>query len=58
MCFYVGIKICGGCSLDGKHDNGIFVKRVLPGGLADIDGESPPRATKSHHVIYSHIFLT
>ncbi|CAC5394221.1 unnamed protein product [Mytilus coruscus] len=35
----LGIKICGGCSLDGRQDNGIFVKRVLPGGLADIDGE-------------------
>lgn len=34
----LGIKICGGCSLDGRQDNGIFVKRVLPGGLADIDG--------------------
>ena len=34
----LGIKICGGCSLDGRQENGIFVKRVLPGGLADIDG--------------------
>jgi hypothetical protein len=25
--------------LDGRQENGIFVKRVLPGGLADIDGK-------------------
>ena len=36
---FLGIKICGGCSLDGRQENGIFVKRVLPGGLADIDGK-------------------
>ncbi|KAK3100690.1 hypothetical protein FSP39_023859, partial [Pinctada imbricata] len=34
----LGIKICGGCSRDGKEENGIFIKRILPGGLADIDG--------------------
>ncbi|KAJ8297643.1 hypothetical protein KUTeg_024174 [Tegillarca granosa] len=33
----LGIKICGGCSLDGQDNLGIFIKRVLPGGLADID---------------------
>ncbi|XP_048774372.1 syntaxin-binding protein 4-like isoform X2 [Ostrea edulis] len=34
----VGIKICGGCSRDGREVNGIFIKRILPGGLADQDG--------------------
>ncbi|XP_033742470.1 LOW QUALITY PROTEIN: syntaxin-binding protein 4-like [Pecten maximus] len=34
----LGIKICGGCSVDGRENNGIFVKRTLPGGLADIEG--------------------
>ncbi|OWF52879.1 syntaxin-binding protein 4-like [Mizuhopecten yessoensis] len=34
----LGIKICGGCSVDGRESNGIFVKRTLPGGLADIEG--------------------
>ena len=35
----LGLKICGGCSLDGEELYGIFVKRVLPGGLADQDGK-------------------
>lgn len=34
----IGIKICGGCSRDGREVNGIFIKRILPGGLADQDG--------------------
>ncbi|KAL3879121.1 hypothetical protein ACJMK2_031432 [Sinanodonta woodiana] len=34
----LGIKICGGCSLNGEEDYGIFIKRILPGGLADLDG--------------------
>lgn len=38
--FLEGIKIIGGCSLDGEEDYGIFVKRVLPGGLAEIEGNS------------------
>ena len=37
--FNLGLKICGGCSLDGEELYGIFVKRVLPGGLADQDGK-------------------
>ncbi|XP_064609377.1 syntaxin-binding protein 4-like [Liolophura sinensis] len=37
-CKGLGIKIVGGCSLDGEEDYGIFVKRVLPGGLAEIEG--------------------
>lgn len=36
--FFSGIKICGGCSRDGREVNGIFIKRILPGGLADQDG--------------------
>ncbi|GFO47649.1 syntaxin-binding protein 4-like [Plakobranchus ocellatus] len=35
----LGLKICGGCSTDGKEDYGIFVKRVLQGGLAEAAGE-------------------
>lgn len=35
---YVGIKICGGCSLDGEELNGVFIKRILPGGLAETQG--------------------
>ncbi|XP_059178931.1 syntaxin-binding protein 4-like [Physella acuta] len=35
----LGLKICGGCSTDGQEDYGIFVKRVLPGGLAESTGE-------------------
>lgn len=34
-----GLKICGGCGADGTEDYGIFVKRVLPGGLAATAGE-------------------
>ncbi|XP_060582937.1 syntaxin-binding protein 4-like [Ruditapes philippinarum] len=34
----LGIKICGGCSLDGEELNGVFIKRVLPGGLAEAQG--------------------
>ncbi|XP_067661532.1 syntaxin-binding protein 4-like [Haliotis asinina] len=34
----LGLKICGGCSTDGTELFGIFVKRILPGGLAEIDG--------------------
>nr|KAG5689302.1 hypothetical protein BaRGS_022026 [Batillaria attramentaria] len=30
-----GLKICGGCSVDAQHEDGIFIKRILPGGLAD-----------------------
>jgi hypothetical protein len=37
--FFLGIKICGGCSRDGREVNGIFIKRILPGGLADQDGK-------------------
>lgn len=37
--FLTGIKICGGCSQDGREVNGIFIKRILPGGLADQDGK-------------------
>ena len=39
ICIYLGIKICGGCSRDGREVNGIFIKRILPGGLADQDGK-------------------
>ncbi|RUS76748.1 hypothetical protein EGW08_015479 [Elysia chlorotica] len=35
----LGLKICGGCSVDGNEEWGIFVKRVLPGGLAEASGE-------------------
>ncbi|GFS12161.1 syntaxin-binding protein 4-like [Elysia marginata] len=35
----LGLKICGGCSTDGKEDYSIFVKRVLPGGLAEASGQ-------------------
>ncbi|XP_012945620.1 syntaxin-binding protein 4, partial [Aplysia californica] len=35
----LGLKICGGCSTDGREVYGIFVKRVLPGGLAERTGE-------------------
>ncbi|CAL1542922.1 unnamed protein product [Lymnaea stagnalis] len=35
----LGLKICGGCSEDGKEEYGIFVKHVLPGGLAETTGE-------------------
>ncbi|KAK3738303.1 hypothetical protein RRG08_039710 [Elysia crispata] len=35
----LGLKICGGCSVDGHEEYGIFVKRVLPGGLAEASGE-------------------
>lgn len=38
LLFFSGIKICGGCSRDGREVNGIFIKRILPGGLADQDG--------------------
>ncbi|KAK7473388.1 hypothetical protein BaRGS_00035361 [Batillaria attramentaria] len=31
----LGLKICGGCSVDAQHEDGIFIKRILPGGLAD-----------------------
>ncbi|XP_025085944.1 uncharacterized protein LOC112559161 isoform X1 [Pomacea canaliculata] len=34
----LGLKICGGFSVDGKQQDGIFVKRILPGGLAEIQG--------------------
>ncbi|XP_046553422.1 syntaxin-binding protein 4-like [Haliotis rubra] len=34
----LGLKICGGCSPDGTELFGIFVKRILRGGLAEIDG--------------------
>ncbi|XP_048243386.1 syntaxin-binding protein 4-like [Haliotis rufescens] len=34
----LGLKICGGCSPDGTELFGIFVKRILPGGLAEVDG--------------------
>lgn len=34
-CQGLGLKICGGCSVDGQHEDGIFIKRILPGGLAD-----------------------
>ena len=40
-CIFPGLKICGGCSLDGEELYGIFVKRVLPGGLADQEGKIP-----------------
>lgn len=35
---FSGLKICGGFSVDGKQQDGIFVKRILPGGLAEIQG--------------------
>ncbi|BFZ14800.1 hypothetical protein BsWGS_17838 [Bradybaena similaris] len=35
----LGLKICGGCSTDGTENFGIFVKRVLPGGLAATSGD-------------------
>ncbi|KAH9507863.1 Syntaxin-binding protein 4 [Bulinus truncatus] len=35
----LGLKICGGCSPDGKEVHGIFIKRVLHGGLAESTGE-------------------
>ena len=39
MGLYVsGIKICGGCSIDGEELHGVFIKRVLPGGQADTQG--------------------
>ncbi|KAL5012444.1 hypothetical protein ScPMuIL_010995 [Solemya velum] len=34
----LGIKICGGYNEETETDFGIFIKRVLPGGLADIQG--------------------
>lgn len=34
----LGIQICGGCSLDGEELNGVFIKRILPGGLAETQG--------------------
>ncbi|XP_070197883.1 syntaxin-binding protein 4-like isoform X2 [Littorina saxatilis] len=34
----LGLKICGGCSVDGRHDVAIFIKRILPGGLAEQQG--------------------
>ncbi|KAL8609307.1 hypothetical protein ACOMHN_060035 [Nucella lapillus] len=34
----LGLKICGGCSVDGTQDEGLFIKRVLPGGLVDLQG--------------------
>ena len=43
-----GLKICGGCSTDGKEDYGIFVKRVLPGGLAEASGKFV-KSRCSHH---------
>lgn len=36
--FISGIKITGGCSLNNEEDYGIFVKRILPTGLAELDG--------------------
>ena len=39
LCVFTGLKICGGCSLDGEELYGVFVKRVLPGGLADQEGK-------------------
>ncbi|XP_052276839.1 syntaxin-binding protein 4-like [Dreissena polymorpha] len=35
----IGIKICGGCSIDGEELHGVFIKRVLPGGQADTQGD-------------------
>lgn len=37
-CKGLGIKICGGCSNDGEELYGVFIKRILPGGLADQQG--------------------
>ncbi|KAL4229927.1 Domain present in PSD-95 [Mactra antiquata] len=34
----IGIKICGGCSLDGEILHGVFVRRIIPGGLAETQG--------------------
>lgn len=34
-----GIKIAGGRSALGSADFGIFVKKVLSGGAADLDGK-------------------
>ncbi|KAK6976555.1 Syntaxin-binding protein 4 [Biomphalaria glabrata] len=35
----LGLKICGGCSDNGQEVYGIFIKRVLPHGLAESTGE-------------------
>ncbi|XP_052794904.1 syntaxin-binding protein 4-like [Mya arenaria] len=34
----IGIKIVGGCSIDCEELYSVFIKRILPGGLADSQG--------------------